>query len=169
MRQLLGNIGFRILVADIFPIQRKIVLPETVVIDRKRIPFGEEVLPMECRVEIGKTVRCIGQSYFVVHVLLLGSARPASLVVAGVDAIPCTPDVEPAGERVTQRDIVSLGTDVPVVFVNAVLSRTMLAQAALDIIFCITVNQTDIRIDAVLTELAAVIKVEVEGIALFGL
>ncbi len=102
MRQLAGDVGFRILVADVLPVERKGVLPESVVTDRERIPSGEKVVPVERSVEIGEAVGNVRQTHLVVHVLLLRRPRPAPFAVAGVDAVPRAAEVEPAGERVAQ-------------------------------------------------------------------
>ena len=102
VRQLVGHVGFRILVADILPVERKGVLPESVVTDRERIPSGEKVVPVERSVEIGKPVGNVRQPHLVVHILLLRRSCPVPFVVAGVDAVPGAAEVKPAGERVAQ-------------------------------------------------------------------
>ena len=168
VRQLVGHAAFGCGVSQGFPVERKFVLVETIVGHGQDIALAEEVVPGEGGIEVGKGIGLVGDALPVADAFLQGVFGTVAFVVAGIDVGKGASCVEPTPEAVAGGKVEAFGTHMAVVLVDAVGHRAYGAEAALDVIFGVAVNQAALQVEAMLAELVGIAEVQVDVVAFLG-
>ena len=167
MGELLGDACFGIRVAEVFPVQGKLVLVVAVVSEREHVAFAEQVMPVERRVEVGVTVGLVGDALSVGQRSLLCAFGQPFLAVNGIHTVECPAQAEPVRIAVTQGDVVPFGLDPSVVLVESEVHAAHVVQPTTDVILRVTVDEASFHVQSVLTESRSISEVEVDIVAFF--
>ena len=165
VRQLVGHAALGRGVAQVFPIEGKLVLVEAVVGQRQDIALGKEVVPREGGIEVGVGVGLVGDALVVRHALLLGVAGQVTLGVTGVEVVERAAQTEPTPIAVTGGEVEALGLDAPVVLVDTEAGAAHSIEAALDVVLRVAVDVAALHVEAMPSELAGIAQVEVDVVA----
>ena len=105
MRNLLRYPDFGRRVTKAFPIQREVMLVETVHPNVRVFPFANRLMPVEVHIYVCILVRNVRNALSVRQCILSAACCPLLFLVAGVKVVERTSQIEPVAVTVSQRHI----------------------------------------------------------------
>ena len=132
-----------------FPIQREVMLVETIPSECEGIPFCKQVMPVEIHIYVCILVRNVWDALSVRQCILSAACCPLLFLVAGVKVIERTSQIEPVAVTVSQRHIEPFCLYPAMVGVASIAGAAYGRQVTFDVVLGVTVDDSSFHIQPV--------------------